>query len=315
MGYEIYFDESNKLDQPNGGYSYYGAYGAETSIINNITGSVTAIYSSLHTKSEMHFREYKDDKNIKKYFRTINYVLNQNININIFIVNNEDAKNTADKMKIDLTELRKLFYVKIPERLFYGITRNLHSSTDVEIFVDRSDEYEQLGLYKKLQEQMNAHSAYRNKCYKVNSATPLNSEESIPLQIIDTLMGMVVFLKEKAYKYQSSTSKIKSDLIYRLLIEGDNIERMQKQITLYKWEGNEEQIMEIQVSEYITEFLVHKAQFDLKQMGLLREIMLRNPGLDTKAYRKLIEYPNARLRMVQGYIDEITSGDRNTHIR
>lgn len=149
----------------------------------------------------------------------------------------------------------------------------------------------------------------------MNSATPLNSEDSIPLQIIDTLMGMVVFLKERAYKYQSSTSKIKSDLIYRLLIEGDNIERVQRQITLFIWEGNEEQIMEIPVSEYITEFLVHKTQFDLKQMGLLREIMLRNPDLDTKAYRKLIKYPNARLRMVQGYIDEITLDDRNAHIR
>lgn len=315
MSYEIYFDESNKLDQPNGGYSYYGAYGAETTINKDITSNVDAIYELLRTKSEMHFREYKDDKNIKKYFRTINYVLNKNVNVNIFIVNNQDAKNTAEKMNIDLTELRQLFYVKIPERLFYGLTRNLKSSTEIKIFVDKSDEYEQLGLYKKLQEQMNAHSAYRNKCYKVHSATPLNSEESVPLQIIDTMLGIVVFLKEKAYKFDSSISKTKSDLIYRLLIEGNNTERFQKQITLYKWEGNEEQITEIPVSEFITEFLVHKTQYDLQQMGILREIMLKNPDLETKEYRKLIEYPNARLRMLQGYMDEILVGNRNANIR
>jgi hypothetical protein len=313
--YEIYFDESNKLDQPNGGYSYYGAYGANAFVVNDITSNVDTIYNSLNTTSEMHFREYKDDKHIKKYFRTLNYVLGQNVNINIFIVNNLDAKNTAEKMNVDLTELRQLFYVKIPERLFYGITRDLKSSTDVEIFVDSSDEYEQLGLYEKLQEQMNAHSAYRNKCYKVHSATPLDSKDSVPLQIIDTFMGIVVFLKEKAYQNRSSISKVKSDFIYRLLIEGTNIERFQKQTTLYKWEGNEEQIVEIPVSEYISEFLVHKTQYDMQEMGKLRELILKNQGLDTKDYRKLMEYPNSLLRMLQGYIDEIRSGDRNVSIR
>lgn len=50
-------------------------------------------------------------------------------------------------------------------------------------------------------------------------------------------------------------------------------------------------------------------------MGILREIMLKNPDLETKEYRKLIEYPNARLRMLQGYMDEILVGDRNASIR
>ncbi len=36
MGYTIYFDESNKLDQPNGGYSYYGALGADEETMNEI---------------------------------------------------------------------------------------------------------------------------------------------------------------------------------------------------------------------------------------------------------------------------------------
>lgn len=144
---------------------------------------------------------------------------------------------------------------------------------------------------------------------------PLDSVESVPLQIIDTMMGIVVFLMERAYESDSSISKVKSDLIYRLLMEGNNIARFQKQITLFKWEGNEEQITEIPVSEYITEFLVHKTQHDIQQMGLLREILLKNPNLETKEYRRLIEYQNARLRMLQGYIDEILVGDRNANIR
>lgn len=115
-------------------------------------------------------------------------------------------------------------------------------------------------------------------------------------------MGIVVFLKEKAYKTESSTSKIKSDLIYRLLIERKNIQFFQKQITLYTWEGNEEQIAEIPVSQYITEFLIYKTQYDLQEMGKFREIMLRNPQLDTKEFRRLMEYPNARLRLLQVFL-------------
>lgn len=38
--------------------------------------------------------------------------------------------------------------------------------------------------------------------------------------------------------------------------------------------------------------------------------MLKNPGLDNKVNRKLMENPNAGLRIIQGFIDEISSGDR-----
>jgi hypothetical protein len=130
-----------------------------------------------------------------------------------------------------------------------------------------------------------------------------------------TLMGIVVFIMEKTYLSGSLISKVKSDLIYRLLTEGSNVERFQGQITLFKWEGNEEQIEEVPVSNFITEFIVHKTQYDLIQMGMLRNKMLEHPSLTSKEYRKLMEYPNSCLRMLLGFIDEIKYGDRNINIR
>lgn len=44
---------------------------------------------------------------------------------------------------------------------------------------------------------MNAHSAYRNLGYKVNRVEQACSEKSIPLQIVDILLGIVVFIVEK----------------------------------------------------------------------------------------------------------------------
>ncbi len=151
-------------------------------------------------------------------------------------------------MNIDLQMLRELFYVKIPERLFYGMTRNLDSGTKIKLFVDANEEYEKMELYKKLKEQMNTHSAYRNKCYQIIEAIPLDSIESIPLQLIDTVMGIVVFVLEKSYEDESGVSTVKSGLIYRFLIEKDNLSRLQHNITLYRWGEEEDHIEYIPIS-------------------------------------------------------------------
>ncbi|MGN7299077.1 hypothetical protein [Ferdinandcohnia sp. SAFN-114] len=94
------------------------------------------------------------------------------------------------------SEMRNLFYIKIPERLFYGATRDLPSLNDdelvhVKIKIDRNGEYDKLGLIEKIIEQMNAHFAYRNKNYRVNKFISQDSKKSIPLQIVDTFMGIV----------------------------------------------------------------------------------------------------------------------------
>lgn len=58
MNYGIYFDESNKLDQPNGDYSYYGALGTTQPIIDEIVKEIQNINGKLNTNSEMHFVDY-----------------------------------------------------------------------------------------------------------------------------------------------------------------------------------------------------------------------------------------------------------------
>jgi len=125
VDYGIYFDESNKLDQPNGDYSYYGALGTMLTTVDKMINDIQKINENLRTKSEMHCVNYTSDTHFEKYFRVLNYVLEQDIKINLMIVNKEDARKIAGKMAVTLPELRELFYVKIPERLFYGMTRDL----------------------------------------------------------------------------------------------------------------------------------------------------------------------------------------------
>ncbi|MGO0058870.1 DUF3800 domain-containing protein [Brevibacillus fluminis] len=318
MGYAIYFDESNKLDQPNGGYSYYGALGTDEDTMGNIIQQIEQINNQMSTHSEMHFAEYTSDRHFGKYFKSMNSVVKHDIHMNIFVVNNEDAIHIGSQMPVTIPELRELFYVKIPERLFYGMTRNLSNGEKIKIVVDENEEYDSLDVYNKLEKQMNAHSAYRNKGYKVHSVTSKTSHDSIPLQIIDVFMGMAVFLMEKHYKnvgYKEAdvTLKVKSDLIYRFLIQDDNISRIQKKVNLYRWEGKEEQITKVSFSEYISEFMADKTQFDIKEMIRLEKFRLNKPGLSTKDYRLAMGYTNGQLKMIQGYIDELNGKGRNSH--
>ncbi|GLO68374.1 MULTISPECIES: DUF3800 domain-containing protein [Oceanobacillus] len=318
MNYLIYFDESNKIDQFNERYSYYGAYGASDKTLANIVKEVRKIYVDHRSKSELHFTDYRKDANIIKYFKTLNTVLKSDLRINILIVNNEDALASADRLGLNTEELRNLFYIKIPERLFYGLTRDLSDFTkddelvSVKLKIDNNEEYEKLNLNEKLVEQMNAHAAYRNKNYRVMKSITLDSQKSIPLQIIDTFMGIVVFLIEKSYTKTTDSSIVKSDLIYRLLIE-DNIYRFQQQIKLFEWTGSEE-LKEINIGDYLSPFIVYKSNYDIQEIIRMKDILLANPSIKTKDLRSEMEYPNSRKNQLLGYRSYVNGDGRNTFL-
>lgn len=319
MKYLIYFDESNKLDQFNKEFSYYGAYSGSDTSFANIVKKVRDIYKKNNSLSELHFTEYNKDRNIKKYFQTLDAVINEDIQINILIVNNEDALASANNIGLTITELRELFYIKIPERLFYGMTRHLvrllhEGIIDVSIKIDRNNEYDKLDLNNKLIEQMNAHSAYRNKNYRVNKVISQDSEKSIPLQIVDTFMGIVVYLLEKGYLEDSDAAIVKSDLIYRFLSTGENLVRFQNQIKLFKWTGNEE-LTQINISDHLSPFMVYKTEYDINEIVKIQNILSRNSEISTKELRERIEYPNTMLKMLLGYKDQISGYGRNTFLR
>lgn len=314
MSFLIYFDEANKIDQPGKDFSYYGAYCGIDTTIAAITKEINTILKSLKSKSELHFREYNHDGSIKKYFQVLNHVINQNIRINILIVDNQDALKAASNIGISIPELRNLFYIKIPERLFYGMTRDLEEKISVKIKVDRNDEYGAIRLYSKIKEQMNAHATYRNKHYKIDNVQSQESHKSIPLQIIDTFIGITMFLMEKTFlKNHSNGAIIKSDLIYRFLIQGDNTIKFQNQIRLFQWTGKE-QLSEIPISNYLSEFFVYKTQYDITEMTKLQSFTLANTELTTKELRLKMEYPNTMKNTLLGYKDELTGIGRNTFL-
>src|SRR5699024_10783300 len=165
------------------------------------------------------------------------------------------------------------------------------------IVIDENSEYEKLHLEEKLMEQMNAHSAYRNKGYNVGEVMQAASEKSIPIQVVDVFMGIIIFLIEnqrlnKKGLKENVALMVKSDLIYRFLIHEDNLNKFHQLVKLFKWGEGNEKITEMNLSDYTGNFILHKTQFDIEEMNRLSEIKLKHPNMNTKFYREQMGYKN-----------------------
>lgn len=194
MSFEIYFDESHKLDKYTSNYSYYGAIGCDMTTRKKFDKFI----EDLNIKGELHFRDFSLDK-INNYLKPIEYAVDKFYG-NFYIVNSNEAYRIGDKIGIeDKSKLREIFYIKIPERLIYGITRRIRDFKTVDIYIDKSDEYEKYQLEEKLKSQLNAQSIYRNLHYSVDKSKQVDSKHSRMIQMADVLLGVIVFLFEEKY--------------------------------------------------------------------------------------------------------------------
>lgn len=310
MSYSIFFDESNKLDNEKT-YSYYGAYGCDVIQQRELVMGVNKIYSRFGKKNEFHFTEYKNDRNINAALSVLHFFINLDIPINLFIVNNEQALTLAKKRNLSIKELRKLFYVKIPERLFYGLTREQDFPHDkVNIYLDHSPEYGSMRVYSKVREQMNAHSLYRQRQYQVQEVKSKESHQSIEIQMIDMFLGLVVYIIEQSYLDKSKKDIVKSELLYRFLNLEQNLQKFQRQITIYRW-GGSDIIEQISLSDYLSAFMQFKAKYDIEQMQLIMKTRMQHPQITTKELRNVIGYSSNMLQQMLGYIRQLDNLDRN----
>lgn len=320
--YNIYFDESNKIDSPaKEQYSYYGAFGVSNTNQKLIEKEIEEIFSELNTKSELHFNRYKAGS-LSKYFRVIDSLLSKEISINIFMLNNKDYKDLGKVLNQDINTLKKYFYVKIPERLFYGIVRNQNQIKNIDVFMDESTEYETLNVYEKIEEQMNAHSLYRHKEYKVLKVEGMSSENSLMIQCVDVIMGVIVFLLQKKYKDKSKADKAKSDLIFRVLSEKNNFEKLKDIVTVFIWNSEVSIIKEYHINDALNDFFMFMNKEDFKNMGMVQKAyinVIEGKELEYEEKKKklkdCLKCSSAELYQYLGYLSEIEEEDRNIKIR
>lgn len=198
MSFNVYFDESNKITKTDiFEFSYYGALSCDELVASQL--------NSIHnSQTELHFSQF-NLKQLPTYVEYINKLIKLNFYFNIFIINSSEIFSVCNNIDISYDNIRPLLYIKIPERLVYGITRNLISKNSVEIYIDNNTEYTKYDLETKLKEQLNSQSIYRKLNYSVSKVNSLDSKNNIMLQLTDVLVGIISFIFEKKYMKPSGS--------------------------------------------------------------------------------------------------------------
>lgn len=272
MSFEIFFDESNKIDKMTSRYAYYGVVGW----MKEERMAFEAFVKEKSITKELHFSEFRLN-HIKAYLPCLQYCLDR-IESNFYLVNVPEVLESGSSNGFNEALLRKLFYIKIPERLIYGLTRGHQQKDSIDIYVDRSDEYgsdtagnictdtlledilelmkdntsleifkknkisqiindytnHHIQLAKTLKEQLNAQAIYRGLDYKIENVRQIDSRESKSLQITDCLLGIIAFLIEQ--EYVALSPDISSDQMQAIL-EKISITQEEKELILgsYKY--------------------------------------------------------------------------------
>lgn len=335
MKYKIYFDESKKIDRKSK-YSYYGAISIEETELGKIESHIEQILAELNRPSELHFVDYQPS-DLKKYFQVLNFFLScSSIKFNIYRLNNEHYFQLGQTLGFSETDLRKYFYVKIPERLFYGLVRNDKQIDGLDIIMDDSTEYQTLGVFEQISAQMNAHSLYRGKSYHVNSVIGIDSKNSRIIQMLDVILGIVVYLLEEDYLASNSNQGIsKRDFIYRLLMNEDNLRTFHQIISIFTWDSSDlDYLNKLEIATITSKFLVacNKREYidmipvqkfylefysELESLGetdrnsriKLLKNKLRNPySIDGKLNNALVE-------LFLGHLSQLEFEDRNKYLK
>lgn len=135
MKFNIFFDESHQLDKHSSKYCYYGILGYE----ENKVAELKKLIEEKGITYELHFSDFKLNQ-LEGYYEVLKFVLNE-AKSNIYMVNCEQALSLGKKIELNAENVRKLFYIKLPERLIYGMTRKLSGVKDINITIDKSDTY------------------------------------------------------------------------------------------------------------------------------------------------------------------------------
>lgn len=308
MKYKIFFDESKKIDNKSE-YSYYGAISVEEKELANIESQIEQILTELDKLSELHFVNYKPSE-IKKYFQVLDYFLSSTaMKFNIYRLNNNHYFQLGKKLKFNESELRKYFYVKIPERLFYGLVRDDDNIDSLEIVMDNSTEYQTLGIFEQISDQMNAHSLYRGKSYHVHSVSGIDSKHSRMIQILDIILGIAVYLLEYD-KSDSSSSRYLSrqDLIYRLLTNRNNLNNFHQMISIFTWDQDSSNfINKLETSSVTSQFLLACTKNDYLSMLPVQHLYIKHQN-----YLKSLDATdrNARIKLLKNELENPYSTDK-----
>ena len=112
--------------------------------------------------------------------------------------------------------LDRMIYSKLPERAIYGVLRYFgsYSNINVTLYTEYSSQYENNRIASNLKRDLNIHSIYRNKSYKIIKSKLVKKNIEIYDKFTDLLIGILRFIILNATEDRDSkTNKEKAKFI------------------------------------------------------------------------------------------------------
>ncbi|MEI5948060.1 DUF3800 domain-containing protein [Bacillus albus] len=175
-----------------------------------------------------------------------------------------------------------MVYTKIPERIFYGLLRNLGKDVYIKtkIYIEKEGKYEKYNIETRLKENLNTQSLYRAEQFWVTDCKMVNKCQMIGVELVDLLLGIIrVIIKNadiprgltieeyKALKLKGSY--MKHQLVIELL-HNKNFEDFLSSIKYYEWDSHKE-LSEVSFKDYLDLFMA-KNYLDFQEISVHKKV-------------------------------------------
>lgn len=231
---------------------------------------------------KLHWTDYTgDDKSRKNILEAIDIfsmyskycrmnVINYNrskLDLKYKLSDDPGSKKLSKRQKKNTINYATLMvYTKIPERIFYGLLRNLGKEVYIKskIYIEKEGKYEKYNIETRLKENLNTQSLYRGEQFWVTDCTMVSKGQTIGVELVDLLLGVIRLIinnkpipneltVEEAKKLNIKGRYMKHKLVIEIL-KNNNFYEFLKGIKYYEWDSHKE-LSEVAFKDYLDLFM------------------------------------------------------------
>ncbi|ABO49385.1 hypothetical protein Dred_0847 [Desulforamulus reducens MI-1] len=210
--------------------------------------NLSALLKSAQLK--LHWNEYSGGDNDRKNISNVIYSLMQYATMFKFNVIMYHKPNGQD---YNSGLFKKMVYNKLPERILYGLLRHgVAVKTEVEIMIEKSTEYENTQLNKKIVDQLNIHSMYRGEPFHIRNCCLIPKGKEIGLELTDLILGIIrTIIKNKTNDSKGNTAR---NILITELLKNKNFYNFLINIKFFEWTA-EKVLRDVDFNDYLQLFL------------------------------------------------------------
>lgn len=291
---KLFFDESgtnngNKLSLMGGLLIPEKLYFSET--FKNLNNDLR------QRKYNLHWKDFKGDSREKRVYQEVINIFSKYSSLCSFNVIHYHLPPNSNQ-----SDLKEMFYSKLPERVLYGLLRSQpeYNGVSADIYIEFSTEYEKLGIKESLPKSMNYQALYRGHKFNINSCSYSNKHEEIGVELSDVILGIIRNIIENSN--DSKRLEKKNELIVEFL-KNDSFKNFLCNIKFFEWK-NSDNLHKVDFSNYVNSFLASQSTWieyisDEKKVDPKKESTSHLIQLRGRNSKRVVNYPKRKKCLVK----------------